>query len=98
MNERLSEDRPLIPAVSHETLESAIATMREVGRQYYINAGEKLLTEQPNLSEHLGLFIRSSAETVGEHDKMFELVLFIYDVLSRQAEAEAMNRGLGPPA
>lgn len=96
--EGVAADRPGIPRVSPDTLESAIGTMREGAVEFYLAAGEQLLREQPHLNAHLLRYIRNSAETDNEYFKMTEIALFLYDVLARQADANAMNRDFGAPS
>lgn len=71
---------------------TAVTDMRNP--DYYARVGEKLLNEQPALNEHLGRFIASYAATAEEHAKMIETALFVYDALSRQTQADAMNQQL----
>lgn len=92
MNERAGEWTPGngMPEVSRETLASALASMGE--GEYYAQAGARLEGEQPALNDHLNSFLQSYAKTPDEFHKMAEVALFMYDVLSRQSDADAMNR------
>lgn len=91
MNERSGEGSQGsgMPEVSRETLESAVASMAEGG--YYIRVGARLEEEQPALNDHLHHYLQSYAKTPDEFHKMVEVALFMYDVLSRQSNADAMN-------
>lgn len=89
--ERIPEEESRIPVVSSETLESATASLSENPLEYYMSAGRKLMTEQPRLNEYLGAFVHDYARSPAEERKMLEVVLFMYDTLGRQSEADRMT-------
>ena len=91
MSERGCEShRHFLPVVSHETLESAAASERE--EDYFEKGSERFEREQPDLNQFLGIYAAIYAGTPQEQLAMFRVAIIVYDVLSRQAEADAMRR------
>jgi hypothetical protein len=92
------EPHSRLPVVTPEVGKAALRNSIETGAvEHRIAIGQKLADEQPYLNRIIGEWVSTTATSDVEGTRMIDVAFLMYELLSGQAEADAMNRQLGEP-
>ncbi len=88
---------PHLPVVTLEVGRAALQSSLERGddQSHRVAIGQKLADEQPYLNKIIGDWVDVTASSQEEGRKMIDMAFLMYELLSGQAEADALNRELG---
>lgn len=90
MNEKR---KPLLPVVSPEASFARAQNVAESDKTHYAEQiYARVLDEQPHLMGVIENYIKQSAESTTEAAKMATVAVFMYELLSLQAEADELNK------